>query len=804
VTGPNSATTSTATITRDTVAPTISSFSSTTGDGSYKAGSTINITATAGETVQSGNTITVTLDTGATVVLTAASASASLTGTYTVAAGQTSADLTVSSFTIGTVADTAGNAMTSTTVPSGANNIAGAKAIVIDTTAPTATLGVPDLAGASDTGVSATDDITSDDTPTLSVGVTNLEAGGTGYVKASKTGSSDVTCTLTAGSCTLGALAQGAWSIVSYQNDAAGNDGSTSAVSAALSITVFTSAPTTATLATSAAISSVATITFTVTGSHQLDCTSLSTTAAEDFTLTGISAISSIVQTSTTVCTVTATSTATAGGGAVVSTLTAAASFSVSDPAGNARTTLTGSPQSITVTVPSTGPGERSSDDQCAKVNHAFDDCPLWPGRTTTTTVAPASGGGGPRTTAPPTTSTTSTTIAPRPPTTIPPAVARAALPGVPASRTVVVLTPAARTDAAEVVGDLVRRLSAENKQSIATRVRDAIVAAAPSIGEAIAEAVTRLAAVLEDATSTHLEIVRAKAAVADASAKSILVALEATNGNTRSLALPITTTGGQLPDVDPGKSLVLTPTGVLPAELKVVANSTVVLTSRGGNLSMSMTAVNGDGSAAPVNDDDAVVVAPGQSLAVTGTGFVPRSEVVVWMFSEPRQLGTVTTDANGSFAAAVPMTDNLAPGDHTAQVNGVSKAGGVRSLNLGLEVALDAPTGAPPATSAKQVTVNFRGDSSRLYWKTITQLRAALPQLRKAGVVEVVGYAHRDSNAAPARARELSRRRAANVRWWLERMGVRVGAVRAVGSTDLASRDDPRRNRRVVITWGG
>ncbi|MEY4068717.1 MAG: hypothetical protein RLZZ332_1053, partial [Actinomycetota bacterium] len=126
-------------VTIDTTAPTIASFSSSTADGSYKAGQSVTITATASEAVQVNNTITVTLETGATdrtVVLTAASAGTSLTGTYTVQAGDTTSDLTVSSFTIGTMADTAGNAMTSTTVPTGAN-VADTKAIVIDTTAPT-------------------------------------------------------------------------------------------------------------------------------------------------------------------------------------------------------------------------------------------------------------------------------------------------------------------------------------------------------------------------------------------------------------------------------------------------------------------------------------------------------------------------------------------------------------------------------------------------------------------------------------------------------------------------------------------
>jgi hypothetical protein len=121
----------------DNTAPTVVSFTSSTVDGSYKSGDTINITATT-EAIQSGNTLTVTLDTNDTVLLTAASAGTTLTGTYTVGSGDNSSDLTVSSFTIGTVIDTAGNIMTSTTVPS--TNIASGSAIVVDTAAPTVTI----------------------------------------------------------------------------------------------------------------------------------------------------------------------------------------------------------------------------------------------------------------------------------------------------------------------------------------------------------------------------------------------------------------------------------------------------------------------------------------------------------------------------------------------------------------------------------------------------------------------------------------------------------------------------------------
>jgi len=142
--------------TGDTAAPTITSFTSTTNNGSYNSADTVNITATASEAVVAGNTITATLDTGDTVLLTAAANGTTLVGTYTVGAGDNSNDLTVSSFSIGTMTDIAGNAMASTTVPG--TNIASGSAIVIDTTAPTVSLVTTTADNQS--SVSITDNIT--------------------------------------------------------------------------------------------------------------------------------------------------------------------------------------------------------------------------------------------------------------------------------------------------------------------------------------------------------------------------------------------------------------------------------------------------------------------------------------------------------------------------------------------------------------------------------------------------------------------------------------------------------------------
>src|SRR5205814_976668 len=82
----------------------------------------------------------VTLDTGAVVSISAFGPASSASGTYTVAAGQSSPDLNATSpltLSAGTLRDAASNTCT-LTIPAG-QNIANLKAIVIDTTAPTIT-----------------------------------------------------------------------------------------------------------------------------------------------------------------------------------------------------------------------------------------------------------------------------------------------------------------------------------------------------------------------------------------------------------------------------------------------------------------------------------------------------------------------------------------------------------------------------------------------------------------------------------------------------------------------------------------
>ena len=125
----------------DSAKPTVSSFTSTKADGSYKSGDEINITATMSESILAGSKMTVTLSTTDLVTLTAGQNGTALSGTYTVSATDVSSDLAVSSYSltdaagnINAVIDAFGNAMSSTTLPAG-QNLSDNKALVIDNTA---------------------------------------------------------------------------------------------------------------------------------------------------------------------------------------------------------------------------------------------------------------------------------------------------------------------------------------------------------------------------------------------------------------------------------------------------------------------------------------------------------------------------------------------------------------------------------------------------------------------------------------------------------------------------------------------
>jgi hypothetical protein len=144
----NSACTLMTSYVHDGAAPTVTSVSSNTVNGTYGVGQTINVTVTFSEAVTVAGTPQITLETGATDAVanyTSGSGTTQLSFNYVVGAGEISSDLEYGSTTAlapngGTIADAVGNtAIVTLPTLNTATSLAGQKAIVIDTTAPTIT-----------------------------------------------------------------------------------------------------------------------------------------------------------------------------------------------------------------------------------------------------------------------------------------------------------------------------------------------------------------------------------------------------------------------------------------------------------------------------------------------------------------------------------------------------------------------------------------------------------------------------------------------------------------------------------------
>jgi hypothetical protein len=150
----------------DTTPPTVTGVTSSTSNGSYKAGDSISIQINFSEAVTVTGTPQLTLETGAsdrTINYASGSGSSSLTFTYTVQSGDTTSDLDYTSTSSlsangGTIRDSAGNGATLTLPSPGASGSLGAnKSIAIDTTAPTVTITSPTSATTYSTSSSSVD-----------------------------------------------------------------------------------------------------------------------------------------------------------------------------------------------------------------------------------------------------------------------------------------------------------------------------------------------------------------------------------------------------------------------------------------------------------------------------------------------------------------------------------------------------------------------------------------------------------------------------------------------------------------------
>ena len=143
------------------------------------------------------------------------------------------------------------------------------------------------------------------------------------------------------------------------------------------------------------------------------------------------------------------------------------------------------------------------------------------------------------------------------------------------------------------------------------------------------------------------------------------------------------------LPKLAPLESIGLVDGAPIPVSLSPNQANTGLIVE-GDGFTISLSALSGAGESPNLNSDGKLILNAQSVASFSGTGFKPNSKVVIWLFSEPTELGTVLTDSNGSFVGNLPLPSQILAGEHTVQLNGLTPSGETRSVSVGVIVAAD------------------------------------------------------------------------------------------------------------------
>ena len=157
---------------------------------------------------------------------------------------------------------------------------------------------------------------------------------------------------------------------------------------------------------------------------------------------------------------------------------------------------------------------------------------------------------------------------------------------------------------------------------------------------------------------------------------------------------------------------------------------------------------------AIPLDKENAIVLVQGNLAQVSGTGFQPNTELKVYLFSEPKLIGTVLADATGTFGGKFKVPTNLESGEHSIQVLGYSKSGEIRIATIGVTAKAANP----------KATVVFAPDSFKLSPAARSALKKLALEIKAKSVpakVNILTTVHGSANSAKARLVALSRGKA-------------------------------------------
>jgi len=194
----------------------------------------------------------------------------------------------------------------------------------------------------------------------------------------------------------------------------------------------------------------------------------------------------------------------------------------------------------------------------------------------------------------------------------------------------------------------------------------------------------------------------------------------------------------------------------VLPTLVELDPESDSLLAGEPGDMTMRL--AGGEPGATQVDPTlGRLLMKTGKLGEASGEGFEPGSEVEIWLFSEPRYLGSTTVGADGTFVKSFPVPTDIELGDHTIQAEGVDRAGVPRAVSAGVAIDRELTTTSKKAkVLQKRVAVTFPRNSTTLSSKDRKKLQTYLR--KNVTGVQVTGYVQPSGGSANDTSLALSR----------------------------------------------
>jgi len=214
-----------------------------------------------------------------------------------------------------------------------------------------------------------------------------------------------------------------------------------------------------------------------------------------------------------------------------------------------------------------------------------------------------------------------------------------------------------------------------------------------------------------------------------------------------------------------------------------------LVVSLPSAQVQVNLSSTSPNGAINPIQNTTLTIIR-GSEIKISAEGFLPNSEVSVYVFSSPILLGTVKTDAQGKYVSTLASPATLEIGAHTIQLVGFLKDSSEAKISVPMVVL--------QTSASKTFKVYFAMNSAKISSAQLKALKTAIAKLDKKKITSIAIKGFAQKTAKQKNDDKLIQLRASNVAKALKSLGITTKSTISAGG--YATEKDERA-RRVEIT---